>query len=75
MEEEEHVPPPLRIPDRIFAAGEEPVGVRVTPYHKPYAIRKILNAFDPEEVETIRASPFRKLVEIGEKPYFSGRFG
>ncbi|KAF8051980.1 hypothetical protein N665_1633s0002 [Sinapis alba] len=75
MEDEELQPPPLQIPCRIFAAGEEPVGVRVTPYHKPYAIRQILNALDVEEVETIKASPFGKLVEIGEKPSFSGRFG
>ncbi|KAF8099072.1 hypothetical protein N665_0252s0010 [Sinapis alba] len=75
MEDEELLPPPLQIPCRIFAAGKEPVGVRVTPYHKPYAIRQILNALDVEEVETIKASPFGKLVEIGEKPSFSGRFG
>ncbi|KAF8116426.1 hypothetical protein N665_0018s0036 [Sinapis alba] len=74
MEDKELHPPPLQIPCRIFAAGEEPIGVRVTPYHKPYAIRQILNALDVEEVETIKASPFGKLVEIGEKPSFSGRF-
>ncbi|KAH0888733.1 hypothetical protein HID58_051162, partial [Brassica napus] len=27
--------PPCDIPERIFKAGEEPTGVRVTPYHKP----------------------------------------
>ncbi|CAN7127414.1 unnamed protein product, partial [Brassica rapa subsp. narinosa] len=54
--------PPLRISDRFFAVGHEPVGVRVTPYHKPYAIRQILNALDPEEVDTVRGSPFGKLV-------------
>ncbi|KAH0891632.1 hypothetical protein HID58_054061 [Brassica napus] len=75
MEEEDLSFPPLRIPDRIFAVDHEPVGVRVTPYHKPYAIRKILNALDPEEVDTIRGSSFGKLIEIGEKPSFSGRFG
>ncbi|KAL0864470.1 hypothetical protein Bca101_043588 [Brassica carinata] len=45
------------------------------PYHKPHAIRQILNALYPEEVNIIRGSPFGKLVEIGEKPSFSGRFG
>ncbi|XP_033138759.1 uncharacterized protein LOC103848390 [Brassica rapa] len=75
MEEEDRSSPPLRIPDRIFAVDHEPVGVRVTPYHKPYAIRQILNALDPEEVDTIRGSSFGKLIEIGEKLSFSGRFG
>ncbi|XP_048598062.1 uncharacterized protein LOC106430637 [Brassica napus] len=56
MEEEDRSSLPLRIPDRIFAVDHEPVGVRVTPYHKPYAIRQILNALDPEEVDTIRGS-------------------
>ncbi|KAL0678340.1 hypothetical protein Bca4012_006321 [Brassica carinata] len=72
MEDDEHTVPPIHIPDRIFTIGEEPIEVRVTLYHKPYAIRKTLNA---EEVDTIRASPFGKLVEIGEKPSFSLRFG
>ncbi|KAJ4906183.1 Uncharacterized protein Rs2_09841 [Raphanus sativus] len=53
----------------------EPVGVRVTPYHKPHAIRQILNALHPDEVDTIRSSPFGKPVEIADKPSFSGRFG
>ena len=75
MERDKLSAPPLRIPDRIFAMGHEPVGVRVTPYHKPYAIRQILNTLDPEEVDTIRGSPFGKLVEFSEKPSFSGRFG
>ncbi|CAN7015264.1 unnamed protein product [Brassica oleracea var. botrytis] len=34
MEEDDLSSPPLCIPDRIFAVGHEPVGVRVTPYHK-----------------------------------------
>ncbi|KAG2331939.1 hypothetical protein Bca4012_018476 [Brassica carinata] len=63
MEREDHLPPLLRIPDRIFAVGHEPVGVKVTPYHKPHAIRQILKTLDPEEVGTIRDSPFGKLVE------------
>ncbi|CAN6981109.1 unnamed protein product, partial [Brassica rapa subsp. trilocularis] len=57
--------------DCIFAVGHEPVGVKVTPYHKPYAIRQILNALDLEEVDTIKGSPFGKLVEFGEKLSFS----
>lgn len=65
----------VSLPERYFAAGEEPVGVRVTPYHKPHAVREILNALDAEEIEVIRSSPFGKLLEVAEKPSFSGRFG
>ncbi|KAL0771982.1 hypothetical protein Bca101_037133 [Brassica carinata] len=65
MEEEDRSSPPLRIPHVIFAVDHEPVGVRVTPYHKPYAIRQILNTLDPEEVDTIEGSSFGKLIEIG----------
>ncbi|CAG7906886.1 unnamed protein product, partial [Brassica rapa] len=48
----------------MFALGEEPVGVTVTPYHKPTCIRKILNALEPDEVQFIRETQFGKLVEI-----------
>ncbi|KAF8093370.1 hypothetical protein N665_0383s0003 [Sinapis alba] len=75
MESEASQTPFLDIPARIFAAGEEPAGVRVTPYHKACGIRKILNALDPEEVDLVRLSPFGKMVEIADKPTFSGRFG
>ncbi|KAF8105788.1 hypothetical protein N665_0155s0009 [Sinapis alba] len=67
--------PPCHLPERIFALGAEPTGVRVTPYHKADGIRIILNALDREEVEKIRVSPFGKLIEIADKPKFSGRFG
>nr|VDD20356.1 unnamed protein product [Brassica oleracea] len=59
----------------MFALGDEPVGVRVTPYHKPTCIRKILNALEPDEAQTIRETQFGKLVEIADNPSFSGRFG
>ncbi|KAF8083798.1 hypothetical protein N665_0751s0014 [Sinapis alba] len=75
MEDENSERPHCPIPERIFKSGEEPTGVRVTPYHKPCAIRQILNALDPDEVEQIRNSPFGKLVDIADKPSFSGRFG
>ncbi|KAL0876042.1 hypothetical protein Bca101_025747 [Brassica carinata] len=65
--------PPCPFPERVFAVGEEPTGVRVTPYHKAGAIRKILNALEPDELEHIRVSPFGKLIEIADKPSFSGR--
>ncbi|CAF2069485.1 hypothetical protein Bca4012_087251 [Brassica carinata] len=51
-------------PPRMFAIGDEPLGVRVTPYHKPLCIRKILNALDEHEVASIKESQFGKLFEI-----------
>lgn len=75
MENERSAAPPCTIPERIFKAGEEPTGVRVTPYRKPCGIRQILNALETEEIEKIRASPFGKIVELADKPSFSGRFG
>ncbi|XP_013598173.1 PREDICTED: uncharacterized protein LOC106306195 isoform X3 [Brassica oleracea var. oleracea] len=62
------------MPSRMFAIGEEPVGIRVSPYHKPYCISKILSALDENEVKSVRVSPFGKLVEIVEKPPFSRCF-
>ena len=64
----------LAIPDMMFAQGEEPLGVRVLTYQSSRAINFILNALHEDEVEAIRASAFGKLVEIAEKPAFSGRF-
>ncbi|KAH0922251.1 hypothetical protein HID58_022269 [Brassica napus] len=51
-------PPPISFPDRMFAMGDEPLGIRVTPYHKPSCISKILNALDEEELRFVRESPF-----------------
>ncbi|KAJ4910171.1 hypothetical protein Rs2_04792 [Raphanus sativus] len=65
--------PLLDLPERIFAARDEPTGVRVTPYHKAYGIRQIINSLDPGEVELVRLSPFGKLVDIADRPMFSGR--
>ncbi|CAN6929092.1 unnamed protein product, partial [Brassica oleracea] len=46
MEENDDTRRPLcLLPERIFAVGEEPAGVRVTPYHKAGAIRQILAAW------------------------------
>ncbi|KAF8110962.1 hypothetical protein N665_0077s0024 [Sinapis alba] len=65
----------IEVPERVFAFGEEPVGIRVTPYHKPCAIRRIFNALEADEVEFIRRTQFGKFVDIAELPSFSGRFG
>ncbi|KAF3595554.1 hypothetical protein DY000_02022609 [Brassica cretica] len=44
------------LPERMFALGEEPVGVRVTPYHKPFAISNILRSLEEDEVDALRRS-------------------
>lgn len=62
------------IPDMMFAAGEEPVGVRVLTYQSSSALKRIFNALDEEEIDIIQRSSFGKLIEIADKPVFSGRF-
>nr|VDD38076.1 unnamed protein product [Brassica oleracea] len=62
------------IPQMMFAAGEEPVGVRVLTYQSSGAIERILDTLHEEEIDFIKASAFGKIVEIAEKPVFSGRF-
>ncbi|KAH0928586.1 hypothetical protein HID58_014313 [Brassica napus] len=52
------VPP---IPDMMFAAGEEPVGVRVLTYQSSRAINHILNSLEEDEIQTLRKSPFGKI--------------
>ncbi|KAL0801809.1 hypothetical protein Bca101_056985 [Brassica carinata] len=66
--------PLLPIPEMMFAAGEEPVGVRVLTYQSSRAINHILDSLEEDEIRRLRMSPFGKIVEIGEKPAFSGRF-
>lgn len=66
---------PLRaIPPMIFAVGEEPVGVRVLTYLSSGAITRIYNALEEEEVQIIRQSSFGKIMDLVDKPVFSGRF-
>ncbi|CDY54354.1 BnaC06g07380D [Brassica napus] len=62
------------IPEMMFAAGEEPVGVRVLTYQSSGAIKRILNTLEAEEVEIIRRFVFGKIIDIADKPVFSGRF-
>ena len=54
--------------------GEEPVGVRILTYQSSSALQRIFNALAEEEVDIIRRSSFGKLIEIADKPVFSGRF-
>ncbi|RID40842.1 hypothetical protein BRARA_J00854 [Brassica rapa] len=58
----------------MFAEGEEPVGVRVLTYLSSGAINRIFNALEEEEVQIIQKSAFGKILEIVDKPVFSGRF-
>ncbi|CAN6816701.1 unnamed protein product, partial [Brassica oleracea] len=62
-------------PFRLFSIGEEPLGIRDTPYHKHFFISKILNALDEDEVKVLSDSPFEKLVKFAKKSSFSGWFG
>ena len=64
----------LPIPEMMFAAGEEPVGVRVLTYQSSRTINHILNSLEEDEIQTLRMSLFGKIVDIAEKPDFSGRF-
>ena len=72
--EEPEEPDMQNIPEMMFAGGEEPVGVRILTYQSSSAPQRILNALDEEEVDIIRRSSFGKLIEIADKPAFSGRF-
>ncbi|RID58617.1 hypothetical protein BRARA_F01906, partial [Brassica rapa] len=65
----------LRLPERMFAYGEEPNGERVNTYHKPKRIETILDALDPEEVDFLRNMTFGKIISLAENPSFPGSFG
>nr|VDD42945.1 unnamed protein product [Brassica oleracea] len=60
------------IPEMMFAAGEEPVGVRVLTYQSPGAIKRILNTLEAEEVEIIRRSAFGKIIDITKTAFSLG---
>lgn len=62
------------LPEMMFAEGEEPVGVRVLTYQSSRAINTILEALDDDEIQYLRQTSFGKLIDIAEKPGFSGRF-
>ncbi|CAF2138240.1 unnamed protein product, partial [Brassica napus] len=66
--EEPEEPDMQKIPEMMFAAGEEPVGVRILTYQSSTAPQRILNALDEEEVDIIRRSSFGKLIELADKP-------
>ncbi|KAF8080051.1 hypothetical protein N665_0979s0007 [Sinapis alba] len=65
----------FRLPECMFAAGEEPNGERVNTYHKPKKIESIIEALDLEEVYFLRSTTFGKIISQAENPSFSGSFG
>nr|VDD07566.1 unnamed protein product [Brassica oleracea] len=65
----------LPLPERMFAAGEEPNEERVNTYRKPKIIESILEALDPEEVDFLRNTTFGKIISQAKNPSFSGSFG
>ena len=58
------------LPERMFAAGEEPTGDRVNTYHKQKRIESILDALEPEEVDFLRQTTFGKIISLAENPSF-----
>ncbi|CAG7896934.1 unnamed protein product [Brassica rapa] len=63
------------LPERMFAAGEEPSGDRVNTYHKPKRTKSIIDALEPEEVDFLRQTMFGKIISLADNPSFSGSFG
>ncbi|CAN6869667.1 unnamed protein product [Brassica oleracea] len=51
----------LPIPEMMFAASEEPVGVRVLTYQSSRAINHILNSLEEDEIQTLCMSAFGKI--------------
>ncbi|KAF3566676.1 hypothetical protein DY000_02017137 [Brassica cretica] len=79
------------IQEMMFAAGEEPVGVRVLTYQSSRAINHILNSLEEDEIQTLRPlftivtglncgefpkrAKAKSKMNINEKPYWSELFG
>ncbi|CAN6860382.1 unnamed protein product [Brassica oleracea] len=63
------------LPRRIFALGHEPVGLRVSPYHKPGARGHIIDSLEEGEIEVLKRSPFGRFLELADKTPYSGRLG
>ncbi|KAF2538388.1 hypothetical protein F2Q70_00004300 [Brassica cretica] len=52
----------MKLPEMMFAEGEEPVGVRVLTYQSSRAINTILKALDNDEIQYLRKTSFGKLM-------------
>uniref|UniRef100_A0A0D3E8L6 GRF-type domain-containing protein n=1 Tax=Brassica oleracea var. oleracea TaxID=109376 RepID=A0A0D3E8L6_BRAOL len=63
------------LPRRMFALGHEPVGLRVSPYHKPGALGHIIDSLEEGEIEVLKRSPFGRFLELADKTPYSGHLG
>lgn len=63
------------LPERMFAAGEEPIGERINSYHKVKKTELLIDALEPDELAFLRHSTFGKILAIEDNPPFSGAFG
>nr|VDD36778.1 unnamed protein product [Brassica oleracea] len=63
----------IEVPDRMFADGEEPVGIRVLAYHRSSGIQSILRVLSDDEIQFIKDSTFGKFIDLANKPALSGR--
>lgn len=64
----------LNLPERMFAAGDEPVGERINSYHRTKRTEALIAALDAEELEFLKNSTFGKVISLDENPPFSGAF-
>ncbi|CAN7022294.1 unnamed protein product [Brassica rapa subsp. trilocularis] len=63
----------IKLPDRIFADGEEPVGVRVLAYHRSSGIQSILRVLSDDEIQFIKGSTFGKFIDPQINQHSLGR--
>lgn len=65
----------FKLPEGMFAVGEETAGYRVNTYHKPKKIGSIIDALDPGEVEFFQNTMFGKIIPQTKNPSFFESFG
>ncbi|KAL0770565.1 hypothetical protein Bca101_035716 [Brassica carinata] len=59
----------------MFALGHEPVGLRVSPYHKPDALCHTIDSLEEGKIEVLKRSPFGRFLELADKTPYSGHLG
>jgi len=67
--------PPIPLPQRLIAFGEESHGERVNVYQKMKTLCGIFNALDDGEREFIARTSFGRLLEFPKLPSLSASFG
>jgi len=67
--------PPIPLPQRLIAFGEESRGERVNVYQKMKTLCGIFNALDDGEREFIARTSFGRLLEFPKLPSLSASFG